>query len=141
MISEELKSIVDVISNQGKMLIFDGVTEEQINQFEAENNVKLPTQYRAWLMLSDGGECFLPAGVQFYGIEHKPIIDINSVDRPDDKYIVIGALATGDPILCERDGEKISIYNLEGGRIEEDEVYEDFYSFLKNLYDLLGIGE
>ena len=24
---------------------------------------------------------------------------------------------------------------------EEDEVYEDFYSFLKNLYDLLGIGE
>ena len=141
MISEELKSIVDVISNQGKMLFFDGVTEEQINQFEAENNVKLPTQYRAWLMLSDGGECFLPAGVQFYGIEHKPIIDINSVDRPDYKYIVIGALATGDPILCERDGEKISIYNLEGGRIEEDEVYEDFYSFLKNLYDLLGIGE
>ena len=141
MISEELKSIVDVISNQGKMLFFDGVTEEQINQFEAENNVKLPTQYRAWLMLSDGGECFLPAGVQFYGIEHKPIIDINSVDRPDYKYIVIGALATGDPILCERDGEKISIYNLEGGRIEEDEVYEDFYSFLKDLYDLLGIGE
>lgn len=36
MISEELKSIVDVISNQGKMLFFDGVTEEQINQFEAE---------------------------------------------------------------------------------------------------------
>ena len=44
MISEELKSIVDVISNQGKMLFFDGVTEEQINQFEAENNVRLPTQ-------------------------------------------------------------------------------------------------
>ena len=27
MISEELKCIVDVISNQGKMLFFDGVTE------------------------------------------------------------------------------------------------------------------
>ena len=64
-----------------------------------------------------------------------------SVFCPDDKYIVIGALSTGDPILCERDGEKISIYNLEGGRIEEDEAYEDFYSFLKDLYDLLGIGE
>ena len=79
MISEELKSIVDVISNQGKMLFFDGVTEEQINQFEAENNVKLPTQYREWLMLSDGGECFLPAGVQFYGIEHKPIRAFNPI--------------------------------------------------------------
>ena len=31
MISEELKSIVDVISNQGKMLFFDGVTEEQMS--------------------------------------------------------------------------------------------------------------
>lgn len=48
----------------------------------------------------------MPAGVQFYGIEHKPIIDVNSADCPDDKHIVIGALSTGDPILCERDGEK-----------------------------------
>lgn len=37
--------------------------------------------------------------------------------------------------------EAKAYYNLEGGRIEEDEVYEDFYSFLKDLYDLLGIGE
>ncbi len=140
MISKELKSIVDTISNQGKMLFFDGVTEEQISQFEIENHVKLPTQYREWLLFSDGGECFLPAGVQFYGIEHKPVIDANSAERPDDKYVVIGALSTGDPILCEKDGEKISIYNLEGGRIEKDEVYEDFYSFLKDLYELLGIG-
>ena len=27
-----------------------------------------------------------------------------------------------------------------GVKIEEDEVYEDFYSFLSDLYDLLGIG-
>ncbi len=140
MISEELKSIVDTLSEQGKMSFFDGITEEEINRFETENNVKLPAQYREWLMFSDGGECFLPAGVQFYGIEHKPIINANSTDRPDKKYVVIGALSTGDPVLCERNGEKISIYDLEGGRIEEDEVYEDFYSFLKDLYDLLGIG-
>ena len=139
MLSDELKNIVDKISEQGKMAFFDGVTEELITRFEEENNVKLPTQYREWLTFSDGGECFLP-GVQFYGIEHKPTIDVNSADCPDDKYVVIGALSTGDPILCERDGEKISIYNLEGGRIEEDEVYEDFYSFLSDLYDLLGIG-
>ena len=107
MLSDELKNIVDKISEQGKMSFFDGVTEELITRFEEENNVKLPTQYREWLTFSDGGECFLPAGVQFYGIEHKPTIDVNSADCPDDKYVVIGALSTGDPILCERDGEKI----------------------------------
>ena len=44
MISDELKNIVDTISEQGKMSFFDGVTEEQITRFEEENNVKLPTQ-------------------------------------------------------------------------------------------------
>ena len=46
MISDELKNIVDTISEQGEMSFFDGVTEEQITRFEEENNVKLPTQYR-----------------------------------------------------------------------------------------------
>ena len=140
MISEELKIIVDKISAQGKMSFFDGATEEQIDQFETESNIKLPSQYREWLLFSDGGECFLPAGVQFYGVNHKPLIDTNCDDRPDEKYVIIGALSTGDPILCEKDGETISIYNHEDGRIEEDEIYDDFRSFLNELYDLLGIG-
>ena len=91
-------------------------------------------------MFSDGGDCFLPAGVQFYGISHKPIINISDDDRPNDKYIVIGALSTGDPVLCEKEGETISIYNHEAGVIEDDEIYDDFYAFLKDLPDLLGIG-
>ena len=49
MLSDELKNIVDKISEQGKMSFFDGVTEELITRFEEENNVKLPTQYREWL--------------------------------------------------------------------------------------------
>ena len=141
MITEELKDIVGRISTQGKMLFFEGATEEQISQFEDENSIKLPMQYREWLLFSDGGECFLPAGVQFYGVYHKPLIDVNSDDnRLDEKYVVIGALSTGDPILCEQDRETISIYNHEGGRIEEDEIYDNFYSFLNDLYELLGIG-
>ena len=92
------------------------------------------------MVFSDGGEFFLPAGIQLYGIEHKPVIDVNNNDRPSDKYIVIGALASGDPILCEKDGDKIAIYNQETGRIEDDEIYDDFMAFLSDLYDLLGIG-
>ena len=36
---------------------------------------------------------------------------------------------------------KVLIYNQEAGRIEDDEVYSNFYDFLNNMYDFLGIGE
>lgn len=83
----------------------------------------------------------MPAGIQLYGIEHKPLINIDNNDRPSDEYIVIGTLSSGDSILCEKAGEKIIIYNQEAGRIEDDEIYDDFMAFLNDLYDLLGIGD
>ena len=140
MISEELKLILDKFNAQGKMFFLEGTSEEQISEFEKEHSVKLPTKFKEWLLFSDGGEFFLPAGIQLYGIEHKPLIDINNNDRPSEDYIVIGALASGDPILCEKAGERIAIYNQEAGRIEDDETFDDFIAFLKGLYDLLGIG-
>jgi len=57
----------------------------------------------------------------------------------EDDYIVIGALSMGDPILCEKDSDRISIYNLEAGRIEEDESYPDFFSFLRDLENIIGM--
>lgn len=140
MISEELKNILDTINSQGKMHFLKGVTQEQILAFENANGITLPAQYEEWLEYSDGGEFFLPAGVQFYGIAHKPVIDVSDDDRPSEDYIVIGALASGDPILCKKEGDQIAIFNHEAGRIEEDEVYQNFYAFLKDLYELLGIG-
>lgn len=141
MSSEELKNIIDTFNEQGEMTFLEAAADDQIINFEKDNQIVLPEGYKEWLKFSDGGECFLPAGVQFYGVAHKPLLDVNDNDRPSDKYIVIGALATGDPILCEKDSEQISIYNHEVGRIEEDETYIDFCAFLKDLYDLLGIGE
>ena len=140
MISEELKNILDTINSQGKMHFLKGVTQEQILAFENANGITLPEQYKEWLTYSDGGEFFLPAGVQFYGIAHKPVIDVSDNDRPSEDYIAIGALASGDPILCKKEGEQIVRYNHEAGRIEEDEVYQNFYAFLSDLYELLGIG-
>ena len=140
MISKELTAIIEQIKPQGKMRFLDGATEFQIAEYEIKNNIKLPLKYREWLLFSDGGEFFLPAGVQMYGVAHKPIIDVSDDDRPNENYIVIGALASGDPILCEKSEEKISIYNHEAGRIEDDEIYEDYYAFLSDLYEMLGIG-
>lgn len=141
MISEELKAIIDRLNEQGKMVFLEAVTEEQISQFEEKNKIKLPEKYKEWLQYSDGGDCFLPAGIQFYGVFHKPFIDVDCEDRPDDSYVVIGALDTGDPILFKKGSEQISIYNQEIDRIEEDEIYDDFFAFLNDLYDLLGIEE
>ena len=123
------------------MSFLEGATAEQIAEFEAANGVQFPAQFREWLQFSDGGECFRPEGVQFYGVAHKPVINVSDDDRPDGGYVVIGALGTGDPILCEKDSDVISIYNLEAGRIEEDESYPDFFAFLEDLENILGLDE
>ena len=141
MASKKLKKLMETINKQGEMLFNDPATEEQIKLFEKNNDFILPEQYKDWLSYSDGGLLFLPAGIQLYGVSMKPIIDVNEDDRPDDDYVVIGALSSGDPILCKKESEQISIYNHEAGRIEEDEVYEDFHSFLNDLYELLGMEE
>lgn len=123
------------------MYFIEAATKEQIAAFESKNGISLPLQYREWLEFSDGGEFFLPAGVQLYGVTHKPLIDINDDDRPNEEYVVIGALASGDPVLCKKESEQVAIYNHEAGRIEDDEVFQNFYAFLSDLYKLLGIGE
>lgn len=142
MISNELKNVIDKLKNsQGNMDFLEGATKEQITIFEKRHKIKLPLKFKEWLTYTDGGELFLPAGVQLYGVAHKPLINVNDNDRPSNNYIVIGVLAYGDPILCEKTGEQISIYNHEAGRIESDEIYSDFFLFLNSLYDILGIGE
>lgn len=140
MVSNELKNIIELLNKQGKMCFLEGASEEQIAAFETTHAIKLPSKYREWLLFSDGGECFLPAGIQLYGVAHKPVIDVDDDSRPDDSYTVIGALSNGDPILCKRDDELIAIYNQEAGKIEDDEKYTDFFAFLNDLYDMLGIG-
>ncbi|RMC38538.1 SMI1/KNR4 family protein [Lactobacillus sp. ESL0236] len=64
MVSDELKSIIDKLKEQGKMNFLKAVTDEQIETFEKEHNIKFPSQYREWLTFSDGGEFFIPAGMQ-----------------------------------------------------------------------------
>ena len=141
MISADLKPLVEKFNEQGKMSFLEATTEEKISKFEKENRITLPSKLKEWLLFSDGGELFLPAGVQLYGIDHKPFIDINDNSRPSDDYIVRGAFALGDPVLCKKTDETISIYNQETGEIDKELVYPDFIAFLNDLSELLGIGE
>ena len=136
-----LKTLVDSMNQNDEMLLLEGATDQEIDSFEGTYGIKLPNEYREWLKLSDGGYLYIPAGVQLYGVSHNPVIDINSNERPNDEYIVIGALTTGDPILFKRDSAQILIYNQVEGIVEEDESYENFYDFLIDLPKILGIDE
>ena len=142
MFNTMMEALADAFKQIGVMdFSIPGATEEQIVNFEKTNKISLPSKYKEWLQYTDGGEFFLPAGVQFYGVAHKPLIDVNDNDRPNNSFIVIGALASGDPILCNVNNESISIYNHDAGIIEDDEKYDDFLLFLNDLPNLLGIGE
>ena len=124
---------------QGQMAFVDGVTKDQIAAFEKENSVVLPDTYKEWLLFSDGGEFFLPAGAQLYGVNHKPLIDTNDDRRPSDNYVVIGSLSSGDSILYEKGSERIFIYDHESGAIADGESYDDFIDFVADMQNLFEI--
>ena len=136
----KITELVSKLSKKGKMVFPNPASEEQVFLFENSNKIKFPQKFKEWLLFTDGGDLYLPAGVQFYGVAHKPLIDVDYSDRPSEDYIVIGSLCTGDPILIKTGSEKIYIYNHEDNRIEEDEVYEDFFEFINDLDNYLGIG-
>ena len=107
MLSEMMKVTIEDLKKEGKMSFVEGTSEEKIAEYEGEKGIKFPKQYKEWLEFSDGGELYLPAGIQLYGIEHKPLINVDDDCRPSEEYIVIGALASGDPILFQKGKEKI----------------------------------
>ena len=139
--SEGAEDLKEQLKGKGRMRFHGAAAEEQIRAFEEKNGFRLPAKFREWLLVSDGGLFFEPAGIQIYGVSHKPIIDLTEDDLPDERYVVIGVLCSGDPILLEKGKEEICIYNHEAGRIEDDEIYPDFFAFLKDLPAILGIGD
>lgn len=139
--STEPEAIARRLRSQGQMRFVEPATDTIIGAFEAEHGLKLPSQLKQWLLVSDGGDFFLPAGFQLRGVAHLPSIDVDDPDRPDDNFVVIGTLSSGDPVLCERSSDRISIYNHEAGRIEDDESFPDFFTFLNQLAAVVGAGE
>lgn len=79
--------------------------------------------------------------MQFHGVAHRPLIDVSEDRRPGDNYIVVGVLCAGDTLLYEKGSDKFAVYFPEEGELDENLIYEDFYDFLTNLYDLLGIED
>lgn len=137
----EYKELIKTIKDDKTNLLKEAATEEEIVSFEEEKKIKLPSRYRAWLKVSDGGELRLPGGVQLLGVKHKPVINEDDSCRPDETFCVIGYLSNGDPLLFKKGKERISIYNKEYECIEDDENFIDFDNFLMRLDEFFGTEE
>ena len=137
--SNDPEAIADLLRSQGRMSFVEPATNALIRDVEVARELQLPSQLKEWLLVSDGGDFFLPAGFQLGGVAHLPLIDVDDPDRPDERYIVIGTLASGEPVLCEKSSARSSIYNPEAGRIEDDEIFDDFFAFLNIPDAVVGI--
>ena len=82
MISEEMQALEKALMARDDMRFPEAATETDISSFEKNNNTTLPASFKEWLLLHDGGEFYLPGGVQIYGVAHKPVIDVTYNDRP-----------------------------------------------------------
>lgn len=131
-----LNQLISELNAYNGMSFIKGCSFEELEYFEKSNDIQLPIKYKEWLLFSDGGELFLPSSIQLYGVKHKPIIDINDDSRPSNDYFVIGALSSGDTILVNKYNEEISIYNISDNKIEKDEIYRNFNSFLMDLENI-----
>ena len=74
MISEEIKALFDQLQEREDMKFLEAASDEQIKNFEKEHEVSFPAKYREWLLLCDGGELYLPAGVQFSALLTIPLL-------------------------------------------------------------------
>lgn len=68
MISDLLQAYQDIIKDSKSHILFNGITKSDISVFEHANSIILPHDYAEFLCLLDGGELYLPAGIQIWDI-------------------------------------------------------------------------
>lgn len=127
MLKNEIGTITrlcDSLRDEYKSRFFQPADEKETQQWERENNIKIPESYQEWLCFSNGA-VIRGNLAYFYGAGE---FEVGNPDYPED-FVVIGDLIG--------DGERLGfskttgkILRLNHGRIRE---YEDFSSFLNKM--------
>ena len=128
------------LRSHGRIVTAPGAGEAELARFEAACGIRLPAPYRDWLQISDGGLLFPPAGLQLYGVAHKPLLSPADKGCPEG-YLPAGTMPYGDPILLEKETGRFALYNQERGEIAPEETFPDFLAFLDRLPALLGLED
>lgn len=96
-----------------------GLTPEQIEEWEQENDTELPDQYKSWLMLT-GRADILDGELELFAPE------IGTLEEDDD-IVIIGSTADGSELGIRRaDG---TVYSVCDGELRE---YDDLDDLLTN---------
>ncbi len=112
-----LEDLINKLIKLGKSVDFiQGATLDQIENFEKENKISLPIEYKQWLMFTNGGELFIPGTTMFgiyndqsqtyYGqlIYKKGIDSKYKMLSIPDNLLVIGRMNFGDLICIDITG-------------------------------------
>ena len=125
-----------------KTRLHAGVSPEQISAFEQKSRVRLPSAYKEWLAISDGGEIFCPSGPELLGVAtDKPHLLIRSGDGKEapEKMVVIGRTSSGDALCCESGTERVIQWSH--APFEEFMAWDDFFSYLRQVEEMYGNEE
>lgn len=60
--TNEPEVVADLLRSQGEMSFVEPATALLIADFEAAHDLQLPSRLKKWLLVSDGGDFFLPQG-------------------------------------------------------------------------------
>ncbi len=141
MTSQEWEAKFAELGKYGRIKTMPWASLEDISRFEEMHGIRLPQQYREWLQYTDGGILFPPAGVQLYGVAHKPLLSFSKEECPDSMYVAAGAMPYGDPVLFEKKSGRFMIFNREAQSFDPKETFPDFVAFLDQLPALLGLED
>ena len=128
-------TIQRLIYSQAPSKLLHGVTESEIAGYEKEEGITIPTEYREWLMFSDGGEIFVP-GTRLYGVGTSVKTTLATMNTQkernlftmDSSLLIVGTLNFGDLLCLDlRSGEVVQWDH------EDDEEYLRWGNFFNYL--------
>jgi len=134
-----MNEMIEQLKEKPKMKFLPAASDNEVMQWEKENGVILPGEYKEWLRFSDGGEIFIP-GAQLYGVKHKPLLSY--FNQPDERgdlpdvFYVLGEFCFGD-LLCFVKGEN-NIIQWDHENWEEFTRWDNFNAFLSEAEELFG---
>ena len=134
-----MNEIIKRITAASKMRFRPGANFEQISTFEQETGITLPSAYKEWLVVSDGGEIFCPDGPQLLGVTNensKLRIRVgNGIEAPE-TMIVIGRTSSGDALCLESGAERVVQWTH--SPLEEFISWDNFFRYLEQAEEIYG---
>ena len=129
-----------LLETGAEMDFVNGANERDIALYEQSKGFKLPSDYREWLLFSNGGEIFVP-GTQFFGVDtvsnyslvNQNSKEIRSIFSLANFLLIIGRMNFGDLLCIDLNTNEIVQWDHETD--EEFLRWSGFFAFLSEEID------